>query len=160
MKYIPFVLAMSVVPFDSSAQDIEKLKGLTIQPVEKLAQQQITVEINGEKYRKPFSKTKKGLRDLNSDGLPSVISGEVVYSEDGFNEYLITGEIIVKLSNTVDFSEFNKQHNLSVKQAYKNFYILKSESTEDLATLVKKLKAMPNVMSATIDLVDKNIHHF
>lgn len=164
MKVLTLALGLSVASSFGFAQDIETLKGLKIQPVEKFQSKQTTLEVNGKLYRKPMQwNTKKQNLEMSRSAkpeLPPVISGEVLYSENGFEEYLVTGEIIVKLSGNTDLDSFNQQNNLTIKQAYKNFYILKGSNNANLLVLVDKLQALPNVQSATIDLVDRNIDHF
>jgi hypothetical protein len=87
----------------------------------------------------------------------SVVIGEVVSSDDGFTSYQVTGEIIVKLKGNVDFTAFNQKNNLTIKQAYQEYYVLKAADKSNLLTLVNQLTTLENVESATIDLADLTI---
>jgi len=160
MKYLALLVGLTALSVQANQQETEQLKGLTIKPVETVKKKQPSVTVNGTKFLKRAVKKVKGQKHLTDLTLPDVISGEVLYSEDGFTEYLVTGEIIVKLSSNVGLDHFNNIDGLTIKQAYKDFYILKSEANSDLLALVSQLNAMPEVLSATIDLVDRNINHF
>lgn len=160
MKYFAILASVAALSVQANNVDVKHLQGLEIKPIKNIKKLQNTVTINGTKYLKKVVKEDKNVAHARSITLPDVISGEVLYGEGGFNEYLVTGEIIVKLSSDVDFNHFNNTHDLSIKQAYESFYILKSNSGNDLLSIVKQLKAMPEVLSATIDLVDRSVDHF
>ncbi len=160
MKYLAILASLTALSVQANSVDVNHLQGMEIKPIKSVIKQQGTVTINGNKYLKKLAKKDKNVAMAKSITLPDVISGEVLYGEGGFNEYLVTGEIIVKLSSEVDFNHFNNIHDLSIKQAYANFYILKTNSNNDLLGVVAQLKAMPEVLSATIDLVDRSVDHF
>lgn len=150
MKRITIALGLSAMSFVGLAQsvDVETLKGLSIQPVEQLQQQGNTLEVNGTTYKKL------------TGSVDSVKNGDTLYSVDGLREFVVTGEIVVKLEGTMDFDKFSQQNDVTIKQAYKNFYILQTSDTVNLIAVVGELKTIPTVQSVTVDLVDKNVHHF
>lgn len=167
MKKLILIASCVSFSFSANAVDVSTLANLKIMPVETLQTQQKTVTLNGQKYAKKLAATPKQAKQLkqqkvnsNTIDLPNVISGEVLYSEDGFFEYRVTGEVIVKLTGDVDFTEFNQRHNLTITQAYKNYYVLKGAAEKNLLSVVDELVALPNVASATIDIVDKNVSHY
>ena len=165
MKYLILIASVASFTLLANQVDLSLLKSAKITPVETFKKQQKTVTLNGTTYVKSVAaknnkRSSKVAKQRVSVDLPTVISGEVLYSEDGFFEYLVTGEVIVKLTGAVDFTELNNRHNLSIKQAYKNYYVLKGQANDNLINVVNDLIAMPNVASATIDIVDKNINHF
>ncbi|SFC78991.1 hypothetical protein [Pseudoalteromonas denitrificans] len=149
------LLSMSVFAEDVSSVDLSKL---TITPVESLKLSQKNVTINGTIYQQNIRTiSKNGIKSFTVD-TPILVVGEIVNSVDGFSSYDVTGEIIVKLSGDADLEKFTQDNNLSIKQAYKSFYILKASDKNNLLPIVAQLKSLPNVVSATIDLADKSIN--
>jgi len=149
------LLSTSVLASQPSVADLSKL---SITPVEALKLAQKNVTINGVVYQQKV-KPSFNKRVLSSHiEIPSLVIGEVVNSTDGFTAYDVTGEIIVKLAGDVDLETFSKNNNLTIKQAYKDFYILKSSDKTNLLPVVEQLQKLANVVSATIDLADKGIN--
>ncbi len=126
-----------------TATTLEQFKDLAITPAELLEVDDSEVIVNNIKFR--------------TNGANKVVPGLDVFDENGFNAYTVTGEIIVKLSDDVDFEQFNKDNDLVIKQAYKTYYILKSQSNRDLLPLVDELKKLSGVSSVTLELVDKGV---
>ncbi|PAJ74604.1 hypothetical protein CJF42_09805 [Pseudoalteromonas sp. NBT06-2] len=148
-------LSTSVLASQPSVADLSKL---SITPVEALKLAQKQVMINGVVYQQKATQSLNKQSFSTDIEIPSLVIGEVVNSTDGFTAYDVTGEIIVKLAGDVDLEKFSKDNNLTIKQAYKNFYILKSGDKANLLPLVEQLQNLPNVVSATIDLADKGIN--
>lgn len=150
MKKMTIALGLSAMSFFGVAQtvDVETLKGYTIQPVEQLQQQGVQLELNGRVYKKL------------SGSADSVKNGDVLYSLNGLDEFVVSGEIVVKLENAMDFEKFSQQNDVTIKQAYENFYILQTSDKANLLNVVGNLQAIPTVRSVTIDLVDKNVQQF
>lgn len=149
------LLSTSVLASQPSVADLSKL---SITPVEALKLVKKSVTINGVVYQQEAQPNLNKHALSNHIEIPSLVIGEVVNSTDGFTAYDVTGEIIVKLAGDVDLDTFSKDNNLTIKQAYKNFYILKSGDKTNLLPLVEQLQSLPNVVSATIDLADKGIN--
>ena len=158
MKLLILVSSLLSTSVLASQPSVEDLSKLSITPVDALKLAKKNVIINGVVYQQDV-KPSLNKRTLSSDfEIPSLVIGEVVNSTDGFTAYDVTGEIIVKLSGDLDLEKFSKDNNLVIKQAYKNFYILKSGDKTNLLPLVNQLQSLPNVVSATIDLADKGIN--
>ena len=143
MKKLVFILAMASSSQLAMAQNADKFAGLTITPAEELNVLQTEVTVNGQKFK--------------THGQSSITEGLEVFANNGSSVYTVTGEIIVKLNKDVDFEQFNKDNDLVIKQAYKSYYILKSQSKRDLQPLVNALKTVDGVSSVTLELVDKGI---
>ena len=153
-----FLFAASVISAGVIASEPteDTLSKLQIVSAEQLAQLQENIEVNGQTFTR---KATPKQRSLSSDiDIPAnLVIGEVISSNDGFTAYKVTGEIIVKLSGEADLTAFNQAHNLSIKQAYQNYYVLKASDTSNLLALVDALTVMPHVDSAAIDLADMSI---
>jgi len=143
MKKLLIGLALASCSQVAMAQNNEQFSGLTIKPIEELKLSQNEVTVNGKKYQ--------------TYGSSSVTEGLEVFSNQGSSVYVVTGEIIVKLNKDVDFNQFNADNDLIIKQAYKSYYILKSESKRDLQPLVDALKVLDGVSSVTLELAEKGI---
>lgn len=136
------------------ANTLPDLSGLTITPATELTAQLSKVQVNGAHYQvTPSAVDVNGKTVLKA----SVIPGEEVYDETGFNSYTVTGEIIVKLNKEVDFSQFNQDNDLIITQAYQSFYVLKSVSNKDMLPLVDALKQLDGVTSVTLELAQKGV---
>ena len=142
MKLLALIAALSSMSALAN-KDTSQFKGLAITPVESIKIAQQAIIVNDLTYK--------------TDGHSAVTPGLVVYDKEGFNAYTVSGEIIVKLNKQVDFEQFNRDNDLMIKQAYKSFYILKSQSDRDLLPLVSKLEKLDGVSSVTLELVDKGI---
>lgn len=143
MKKVFLIVAFAITSQFAVANNAEQFKGLTITPVDQLESNQSEVVVNDKTFR--------------TNGANKVVPGLDVFDENGFNAYTVTGEIIVKLSGDVDFAQFNKDNDLIIKQAYKEYYILKSQSNRDLLPLVDALKQLDGVSSVTLELADKGV---
>ena len=156
MKVFLFAASIMSAGVMASEPTEQTLSKLNIVSAEQLVQLHENVEVNGQTFTR---KAAPKQRNLNSDiDIPAnLVIGEVISSNDGFTPYKVTGEIIVKLSGEVDFTAFNQTHNLSIKQAYQNYYVLKAADNSNLLALVNALTAMQYVDSATIDLADMSI---
>ncbi|MCQ8878577.1 hypothetical protein NQT69_11240 [Pseudoalteromonas shioyasakiensis] len=136
----------------------EQLSGLKIKsaPVKQAGQK---VVINGEQFTKQLTKQaqtislKRSARSLAA----TVVKGDIVTAENGFNEYQVTGEIVVELNTNSDVQALAKQHNLLIKQAYKDYYVLVDEHGRDLNQLVTTLAGLQQIKSANIDLRDTSL---
>ncbi|MDP4983669.1 hypothetical protein [Pseudoalteromonas tunicata] len=147
------LMSAGVMASEPTPAELAKFK---IVSAAQVAQMQENVQINGKVYtRKATPKMQALTQEID---LPkSVVIGEVVSSDDGFTSYQVTGEIIVKLKGNVDFTAFNQKNNLTIKQAYQEYYVLKAADKSNLLTLVNQLTTFENVESATIDLADLTI---
>ena len=143
MKKVILMAALAATTHIAMATSADQLKGLTITPVEQLALSDSEVIVNNKKFK--------------TNGANTVVPGLEIFDENGFNAYTVTGEIIVKLSGDVDFEQFNQDNDLIIKQAYKSYYILKSQSDRNLLPLVDALKKLEGVSSVTLELADKGI---
>lgn len=143
MKNIIMIAALTLSAQVAVANNTEQFNGLTITPVDQLTLSQSEVIVNDKKFK--------------TNGINTVVPGLEVYDVSGLNAYTVTGEIIVKLSGDVDFEQFNNDNDLIIKQAFKTYYILKSQSQRDLLPLVDALKKLDGVSSVTLELVDKGI---
>lgn len=156
MKVFLFAASLISVSAIASEPTEQELSKLNIISAEQLALFQETVTINGIDYSRKASPQRQAvMQDLD---LPkTVVIGEVVSTSDGFTSYQVTGEIIVKLKGNVDFTAFNQKNNLTIKQAYGQYYVLKAVDNSNLLSIVNQLTALKNVESATIDLADLTI---
>ncbi|MCF6457190.1 hypothetical protein [Pseudoalteromonas sp. MMG024] len=143
MKKLFIIAALTLSTQAALANSAEQFKGLTITPVEQLTLAQSEVIVNDKTFK--------------TNGTKTVVPGLDVFDVSGLNAYTVTGEIIVKLSGDVDFEQFNKDNDLIIKQAFKSYYILKSQSQRDLLPLVDALKKLEGVSSVTLELVDKGV---
>jgi len=152
--------AVEILPSEISAPSLAEIKNLKtlVLPMT----QKNLISVNGKTFmKKTLNKAAKAdLSSVNSTQGPdiSVITGDVVFSEDGFNTYQVTGEILVKLDSDYDFTSFNAKHELSIKQAYNNFYILKSNDNSDLLPIVEELAQTTGIASVTLDLLNLSIN--
>lgn len=135
----------------------EQLNGLAIKsaPAKQVGQ---SVEINGEQFYKQNQapSLSRSSRSLAKRTTP-IIKGDIVTAANGFNEYEVTGEIVVELSTNNDAKELAEQHNLLLKQAYKQYYVLVDEQGRDLNQLISALERSGQVKSANIDLRDTSL---
>lgn len=154
------VLAMALIGASTSAfasVTAEQLADLEIKsaPLHQTGQQ---VEINGESFTKQ-SRTQSFRRSARSlaTTTTAVIKGDIVTAANGFNEYQVTGEIVIELAANSDAQALATQHNLLLKQAYKHYYVLVDQQGRDLNQLVSTLKSLSGVKSANIDLRDTSL---
>jgi len=155
------LLALALIGLSSSVYatvTTEQLNGLKIKsaPAKQAGHR---VVINGEQFTKQLTKQAQ-MRSLNHSArssLATVVKGDIVTAENGFNEYQVTGEIVVELNTNNDLQALAKQHNLLIKQAYKNYYVLVDEHGRDLNQLVVTLGGLQQVKSANIDLRDTSL---
>lgn len=158
MKMTVLVLALIGAPSCAFATvTAEQLNGLEIKsaPVQHTGQR---VEINGEQFTKQAQARsfRRSARSLSTNTTP-IIKGDIVTAENGFNEYQVTGEIVVELETNNDAHVLAKQHGLSLKQAYKQYYVLVDEQGRDLNRLITTLERSGQVKSANIDLRDTSL---
>ncbi|CCQ11711.1 hypothetical protein PALB_26120 [Pseudoalteromonas luteoviolacea B = ATCC 29581] len=82
--------------------------------------------------------------------------GQILVGQAGLEAYTASGEVVVKLASFADANKLAKAHNLTLKQAYKDFYIITS-SVNDLNQVLAALKKDGTVVSASIDLRDLGV---
>ncbi len=151
------VLALALIGASSSAfatVTAEQLNGLEIKSAS-VQQTGQRVEINGEQFTKQiqarsFRRSARSLASL-------IVKGDIVTAVNGFNEYQVTGEIVVELTANSDAHALAQQHRLLLKQAYKDYYVLVDEHGRDLNQLVVTLGGLHQVKSANIDLRDTSL---
>lgn len=83
----------------------------------------------------------------------SVEKGQILVGSNGLEAYRATGEVVVKLAHVGDADKLAQTHGLTLKQAFRNYYIVTS-SKENLVDVVSQLKKDGTVLSASIDLRD------
>ncbi|MFC3034079.1 hypothetical protein ACFOEE_16360 [Pseudoalteromonas fenneropenaei] len=90
------------------------------------------------------------------DTAQDVSKGQIFVGTDGLHAYQATGEVIIKLSAVADADKVAKNHGLTLKQAYKHYYIVTSRQA-NLAEVVKQLKADGTIVAASIDVRDLDV---
>lgn len=154
------LLAMVLMGVSGSAfatVTAEQLSGLEIKPATAKQAGQ-SVEINGEQFTKQAQARSfsRSTRSVASKTIP-IIKGDIVTAASGFNEYQVTGEIVVELIQGVDAQALATHYDLLLKQAYKHYYVLVDEQGRDLNQLVAALESSQQVKSANIDLRDTSL---
>ncbi|WP_105170042.1 hypothetical protein [Pseudoalteromonas sp. T1lg23B] len=92
--------------------------------------------------------------DLNE--VHSVKKGQVIIGDNGLNAYQATGEVLIQLADFADADAVAKAHGLTLKQAYKSFYVVTSEQ-ENLAQVLAALQQEGTVISASLGLKDLGV---
>lgn len=127
---------------------------LTITPIEQFEQTNGQLAVNGLAFVKA---TQEQVFEGNSFNPSVVLPGDTLVSDNGAIAFDVTGEIIVKVNQQIDFEQFNSKNDLLIKQAYKDFYILTPNKVADLLPLVEALNALAGVESATLELRERGI---
>lgn len=127
---------------------------LTITPIEQFEANQVAVVVNGLNFQK--ASQEQAFNGVQFDD-KIVLPGDTLVSDNGSITFDVTGEIIVKVNQAVDFEQFNSKNDLHIKQAYQDFYILTPNKVADLLPLVKALNALTGVESATLELRERGI---
>lgn len=86
----------------------------------------------------------------------NIQKGQVLTGEHGLEAYQSTGEVIVKLASFADAAKLAKAHNLVLKQAYADFYIVTAKDG-NLKQVIDKLSKDGTVVSASIDFRDLGV---
>ncbi|CAH9061184.1 hypothetical protein PSECIP111951_02434 [Pseudoalteromonas holothuriae] len=81
----------------------------------------------------------------------AVTKGQIIIGDNGLSAFEATGEVIVQLASFADADEVAKTHGLTLKQAYKSFYVVTS-SKQNLTEVVESLKQEGTVLSANLGL--------
>ncbi|WP_462151245.1 hypothetical protein [Pseudoalteromonas xiamenensis] len=126
------VLAPSV--FAKSPINVEELQGLQIQP---------ETVLDGSAF-------------VTVDGAENVQKGQILVGENGLDAYRATGEVIIKLASVADADKLAQTHGLTLKQAYKQYYIVTASKT-NLNDVIISLKKDGTVLSASLDLRDLGV---
>lgn len=87
------------------------------------------------------------------NGKQSVEKGQVIIGENGLSAYEATGEVIIELASFADVDKVAAAHGLTLKQAYKTFYVVTS-SESNLTAVVNTLRKQGTVISADLGLID------
>ncbi|CAM4138322.1 hypothetical protein [Pseudoalteromonas byunsanensis] len=85
-----------------------------------------------------------------------VKKGQVIIGDNGLNAYQATGEVLIQLAAFANADEVAKAHNLTLKQAYKSFYVVTSKQ-ENLAQVLAALQQEGTVVSASLGLKDLGV---
>ena len=83
----------------------------------------------------------------------SVEKGQIIVGENGLSAYKATGEVIIELATFADADKVAAAHGLTLKQAYKSFYVVTSSQT-NLTEVVNTLREQGTVISADLGLID------
>lgn len=86
----------------------------------------------------------------------NIQKGQVLTGEHGLEAFQSTGEVIVKLASFADAEKLAKAHNLVLKQAYADFYIVTAKDG-NLKQVIDKLSKDGTVVSASIDFRDLGV---
>lgn len=89
------------------------------------------------------------------NGSQSIEKGQVVIGENGLSAYQATGEVVIELAALADADKIAAAHGLTLKQAYKKFYVVTS-SQANLLDVVNTLRQDGTIVSADLGLVDLN----
>ncbi|MBD1584424.1 hypothetical protein [Pseudoalteromonas sp. S16_S37] len=81
----------------------------------------------------------------------AVTKGQIIIGDNGLSAYEATGEVLIQLASFADADEVAKAHGLTLKQAYKSFYVV-TASEQNLTKVLADLKKEGTVVSANLGL--------
>lgn len=67
---------------------------------------------------------------------------------------VVTGQLIVKLKNIEDASRLAEEHNLKIKNIFRPIQYVYYTTTGDLFQTLRKLKGLPEIREATLDILE------
>ncbi|BBN83759.1 hypothetical protein PA25_37440 [Pseudoalteromonas sp. A25] len=85
----------------------------------------------------------------------AVSKGQIIIGDNGLSAYEATGEVLIQLASFADADEVAKAHGLTLKQAYKSFYVV-TASEQNLTAVIDNLKKDGTVVSANLGLKNLN----